>query len=124
MKRVFMALIRFYRKRISPMKPPCCRFTPTCSAYALEAFEKRGCMAGFILMIWRILRCSPLSPAGYDPVPEAGFRTMPMRWSKYRDTEPPRIPLERDEAQSADDPQDDLDAEAGLESNQDRSNEP
>ena len=124
MKRVFMALIRFYRKRISPMKPPCCRFTPTCSAYALEAFEKRGCMAGFILMIWRILRCSPLSPAGYDPVPETGFRTMPMRWSKYRDTEPPRIPLERDEAQSADDLQDDLDAEAGLESNQDRSDEP
>ena len=124
MKRVFMALIRFYRKRISPMKPPCCRFTPTCSAYALEAFEKRGCMAGFILMIWRILRCSPLSPAGYDPVPETGFRTMPMRWSKYRDTEPPLIPLERDEAQSADDPQDDLDAEAGLESNQDRSDEP
>lgn len=124
MKRVFMALIRFYRKRISPMKPPCCRFTPTCSAYALEAFEKRGCMAGFILMIWRILRCSPLSPAGYDPVPETGFRTMPMRWSKYRDTEPPRIPLERDEAQNADDPQDDLDAEAGLESNQDRSDEP
>ena len=124
MKRVFMALIRFYRKRISPMKPPCCRFTPTCSAYALEAFEKRGCMAGFILMIWRILRCSPLSPAGYDPVPETGFRTMPMRWSKYRDTEPPRIPLERDEAQNADDLQDDLDAEAGLESNQDRSDEP
>lgn len=119
-----MALIRFYRKRISPMKPPCCRFTPTCSAYALEAFEKRGCMAGFILMIWRILRCSPLSPAGYDPVPETGFRTMPMRWSKYRDTEPPRIPLERDETQNADDPQDDLDAAAGLESNQDRSDEP
>lgn len=124
MKRVFMALIRFYRKRISPMKPPCCRFTPTCSAYALEAFEKRGCMAGFILMIWRILRCSPLSPAGYDPVPETGFRTMPMRWSKYRDPEPPRIPLERDEAQNADDPQDDLDAEASPESNQDRSDEP
>ena len=49
---------------------------------------------------------------------------MPMRWSKYRDTEPPRIPLERGETQNADDPQDDLDAEAGLESNQDRSDEP
>ncbi len=107
------------------MKPPCCRFTPTCSAYALEAFEKRGCMAGFILMIWRILRCSPLSPAGYDPVPPKGFRTMPMRWSKYRNTEPPRVPLERDVIGEADEPQNDLDAETDVESNhEDRSDEP
>ena len=84
MKRICMALIRFYRKHISPRKAcPTCRFTPTCSAYALEAFEKRGFFAGFALMIWRILRCSPLSPYGYDPVPEKGFRTMPLRWSKY-----------------------------------------
>ena len=125
MKRVFMALIRFYRKRISPMKPPCCRFTPTCSAYALEAFEKRGCMAGFILMIWRILRCSPLSPAGYDPVPEKGFRTMPMRWSQYRDADPPRIPIERDAAFDTEDPQENLDAREGSESNhEDESDEP
>ncbi|MBE6586403.1 MAG: membrane protein insertion efficiency factor YidD [Ruminococcaceae bacterium] len=95
MKRIFMAMIRFYRKRISPLKPPCCRFTPTCSAYALEAFEKRGCIAGFVLMVWRILRCSPLSPAGYDPVPEEGFRTLPMRWSTFRrmQDELPKIPL-------------------------------
>ncbi len=79
-----MALIRFYRRYLSGLKPtPTCRFTPTCSAYALEAFEKRGFLAGLTLSAFRILRCSPLSPAGYDPVPEAGFRTMPLRWSKY-----------------------------------------
>ena len=84
MKRVAMALIRFYRKYLSGLKPaPTCRFTPTCSAYALEAFEKRGFFAGLTLTLWRILRCSPFSPAGYDPVPEAGFRTMPLRFSKY-----------------------------------------
>ena len=84
MKRVAMALIRFYRKYLSGLKPaPTCRFTPTCSAYALEAFEKRGFFAGLTLTMWRILRCSPFSPAGYDPVPRAGFRTMPLRFSKY-----------------------------------------
>ena len=84
MKRIAMALIRFYRKHLSKLKPaPTCRFTPTCSAYALEAFEKRGFFAGMALTLWRLLRCSPLSPAGYDPVPQAGFKTMPLRWSKY-----------------------------------------
>jgi putative membrane protein insertion efficiency factor len=84
MKRVAMALIRFYRKYLSGLKAaPTCRFHPTCSAYALEAFEKRGFFAGLTLTLWRILRCSPLSPAGFDPVPEQGFKTMPLRWSKY-----------------------------------------
>ena len=112
MKKLFMALIRFYQKWISPLKPPCCRFTPTCSAYAMEAFEKRGCMAGCILMIWRILRCSPLSPAGHDPVPEKGFRTMPMRWSTFRKSqnEPPKIPLETEDG-TLNNTQDHLNAE-------------
>ena len=84
MKRVAMALVRFYRKYLSGLKPaPTCRFTPTCSAYSLEAFEKRGFFAGLILTVWRILRCSPLSPCGFDPVPRTGFKTMPMRWSKF-----------------------------------------
>ena len=84
MKRLCLALIRFYRRFLSPVKGrPTCRFTPTCSAYALEAFEKRGVCAGFVLTAWRILRCSPLSPAGYDPVPRAGFKTMPLRWSRF-----------------------------------------
>ncbi|MBQ8908566.1 MAG: membrane protein insertion efficiency factor YidD [Clostridia bacterium] len=69
MKRIVLALIRFYRKRISPLKPPCCRFTPSCSAYALEAFQKRGFLVAFFLTVWRILRCNPFCRGGYDPVP-------------------------------------------------------
>ena len=74
MKTVLIWLITLYRKYISPIKPPCCRFTPTCSAYAIEALQKRGLIAGLILAIWRILRCNPFSRGGYDPVPTKGFR--------------------------------------------------
>lgn len=69
MKHLAMLLIRFYRKFISPAKPSCCRFTPTCSAYALEAFQHRGFFVGLFLTIGRILRCQPFSRGGYDPVP-------------------------------------------------------
>ncbi len=61
--------IRFYRRFISPMKPGCCRFTPTCSAYALEALREWGVIRGSALAIWRILRCNPFGKSGYDPVP-------------------------------------------------------
>ena len=70
MKHVMIWLIRLYRKFISPIKPQCCRFTPTCSLYAIEAFQKRGFFVGFFLTVWRILRCNPFSRGGYDPVPE------------------------------------------------------
>ena len=70
MKHLMIWLIRLYRKFISPIKPPCCRFTPTCSAYAIEAFTKRGFFVGFGLTVWRILRCNPFSKGGYDPVPD------------------------------------------------------
>ena len=70
MKYVFIALIRFYRRFISPLFPPRCRFTPTCSQYALEAFTKYGFFKGFYLTAWRILRCNPFCKGGYDPVPE------------------------------------------------------
>lgn len=84
MKRLMIALIRFYQKHISGLKKhPTCRFYPTCSSYAIEAFEKRGFFAGFALMAWRIMRCSPMSPCGFDPVPKKGFKTMPARFSKY-----------------------------------------
>ena len=74
MKQVMIWLVKLYRKFISPIKPACCRFTPTCSAYAIEAFSKRGFFVGFILTVWRILRCNPFSRGGYDPVPEHGLR--------------------------------------------------
>lgn len=68
-KKIFIGLINFYRKYISPLKKPCCRFTPTCSEYALEAFEKYGVIKGLYLSVKRILRCNPFCKGGYDPVP-------------------------------------------------------
>ena len=69
MKQILMALVRSYRKFISPMKRPCCRFIPNCSQYALEAIEKYGAIKGGWLALKRILRCNPLCKGGYDPVP-------------------------------------------------------
>ena len=74
MKYLMIGLLKFYQKFISPLKPTCCRFTPTCSTYAIEAFRKRGFFVGFILTVWRVLRCNPFCKGGYDPVPEHGFR--------------------------------------------------
>ena len=65
----FTALIRFYQICISPLKPSCCRFTPTCSQYALEAIEKYGALKGGWMAFKRILRCNPFHKGGYDPVP-------------------------------------------------------
>ena len=61
--------IRFYQKYISPLTPPTCRFTPSCSQYAIEAIRKHGPFKGFYLAVWRILRCNPWDGSGYDPVP-------------------------------------------------------
>ena len=63
-----IVLIRFYQICISPLKPPTCRFTPTCSAYALEALRKHGLFKGSWLAVRRILRCHPWGGSGYDPV--------------------------------------------------------
>lgn len=70
MKQLSKAVIRFYQKYISPLFPPACRFTPTCSHYAFDAIDKFGFLKGSWLGIKRILRCHPLNPGGYDPVPE------------------------------------------------------
>lgn len=70
MKILLIWLIRSYRVLISPLFPPTCRFHPTCSAYALEAIEKFGAWRGGTLAMQRILRCHPLHPGGYDPVPD------------------------------------------------------
>jgi len=63
-----MGLIKSYRKYISPLKPPTCRFYPTCSQYALESLEKHGIMVGTCKSVVRILKCHPFHPGGYDPV--------------------------------------------------------
>ena len=72
MKQLFLTLIRFYQKNISPLRPPCCRFIPTCSQYALEAVEKYGAWKGGLLALRRILKCQPFhrqKSIEYDPVP-------------------------------------------------------
>ncbi len=61
--------LRLYRRFLSPLKPPMCRFSPTCSQYAIEAIEGHGVLRGAGLAIWRILRCQPFARGGYDPVP-------------------------------------------------------
>ena len=67
--RLLTGLVLFYRKVISPLKPACCRFTPTCSAYALEALRVHGAVYGSWLTLKRLLRCHPFGGSGYDPVP-------------------------------------------------------
>lgn len=74
MRKVLIWLIKFYQKNISPRKIPCCRFTPSCSAYMLEAIQKHGAFFGTLLGIKRIIRCNPLCKGGYDPVPEKRVR--------------------------------------------------
>lgn len=73
-----MGLIRFYQKFISPLKPRCCRFYPSCSNYALESIKRFGALSGGLLAVRRLLKCHPLNPGGLDPVPE----TLP--WRKKR----------------------------------------
>ncbi len=70
MKRLFVVLIRIYQKTLGRLKPPCCRFHPTCSDYTIEALEKHGIVAGLWLSLKRICRCHPWNPGGFDPVPE------------------------------------------------------
>ena len=70
MKRFLLKLIHFYRVGISPHKAPCCRYSPTCSRYALTAIERYGALKGGGMAAWRVLRCNPFSKGGYDPVPE------------------------------------------------------
>ena len=67
---VLCAPIVFYQRFVSPGLPPRCRFHPTCSAYALTAIRQRGPLVGVGLTLWRLLRCHPFHPGGYDPVPE------------------------------------------------------
>jgi putative membrane protein insertion efficiency factor len=70
MKKLFLSMIRFYRRQISPNTPPSCRFTPTCSQYAYEAIEKYGALKGGFLALKRLLKCHPFYKGDpYDPVP-------------------------------------------------------
>jgi uncharacterized protein len=70
LKKILIAIIRFYQVAISPIKPPTCRFYPTCSHYGLEAVQRFGAVKGGWLTIKRILKCHPFHPGGIDPVPD------------------------------------------------------
>ncbi|NCU17792.1 membrane protein insertion efficiency factor YidD [Pallidibacillus pasinlerensis] len=70
LKKIFIYFIRFYQKFISPMKPPSCRFHPTCSQYGIEAIQRFGALKGGYLTVRRILKCHPFHKGGWDPVPE------------------------------------------------------
>jgi putative membrane protein insertion efficiency factor len=66
---VALLLIGLYRRLLSPVLPPACRFVPTCSEYGYEAIARYGILAGGRLAVWRVLRCNPFGDSGYDPVP-------------------------------------------------------
>lgn len=91
MTRVLVRLVDFYRRRISPLLPPLCRFEPSCSAYARQALLVHGAAKGTVLAIWRVLRCNPLCRGGFDPVPAKGrWRGGPEGGGATAD--PPRVP--------------------------------
>lgn len=77
--RLFIRLIRFYQRFISPQLGHNCRFTPTCSEYAVQALQIHGALKGSLLAAWRILRCNPFGKYGYDPVPPKGRWINPER---------------------------------------------
>lgn len=68
-RRLMVLLIRFYQRVVSPLKPPSCRFVPSCSQYAYEAVARFGVARGLVLTMRRLIRCGPWHPGGYDPVP-------------------------------------------------------
>ncbi len=74
MRTALIFFVKLYRKYISPLKAPCCRFTPTCSAYAIEAIEEWGAIVGSVLALWRVLRCNPFCRGGDDPVPRCPYK--------------------------------------------------
>lgn len=69
-----LAALRWYRRSVSPLLPPACRYTPTCSEYAMEAIERHGLARGGVLAAQRVLSCHPFARGGHDPVPQRGPR--------------------------------------------------
>jgi hypothetical protein len=74
MTRAALWILRWYKRAVSPLLPPACRYTPTCSEYAMEAIERHGLGRGAYLALRRVLSCHPFARGGYDPVPQRGQR--------------------------------------------------
>lgn len=70
LQKLLIKVFKFYKKRISPLLPRACIYTPTCSEYGIEAVKRFGAIKGLALTMWRILRCNPFSKGGLDPVPD------------------------------------------------------
>jgi uncharacterized protein len=78
-----LRLLRLYKRWISPVFPPSCRYVPTCSEYAMEAVERYGALRGGMMAAWRVLRCHPLATGGLDPVPRDPKREPECAHNKY-----------------------------------------
>ncbi len=74
LQKALIYLIKGYRLALSPLSPPCCKYYPTCSSYAIDAIMCHGAIKGLLLSFWRILRCHPFAKGGYDPVPNSSVK--------------------------------------------------
>jgi putative membrane protein insertion efficiency factor len=77
---LILLFLWLYQKTVSPWLPPCCRFTPSCSHYAIEAIKTHGVCKGILLCLWRLGRCQPFCKSGYDPVPPVGVKLFSKFW--------------------------------------------
>ena len=82
LQRAMLFFIQYYRTYISPRHPGCCRYSPTCSVYAMQAITRFGPFKGGAMALWRILRCNPFSKGGYDPVPSKDGQGVPQETSE------------------------------------------
>jgi putative membrane protein insertion efficiency factor len=80
MKALALALLRLYKRWVSPALPPSCRYVPTCSEYAMEAMDRYGAFRGGWMAVWRVLRCHPFVKGGYDPVKVPTHRPLRDEW--------------------------------------------
>ncbi len=88
MKHLFTALLRAYKRLVSPFLPPACRYVPSCSEYALEAVERHGALRGSVLAVGRLLRCHPFARGGYDPVPQGMKPPVLRSWLRTAEAGP------------------------------------
>lgn len=87
-KKAILGLFRFYQTFISPLKPPSCRFYPTCSHYAIDAVQEHGSMRGLWLTAKRLIKCGPWHPGGYDPVPKRSLHNEKQHTAHIKEGKP------------------------------------